>query len=222
MRQTLALAAVALSVGCGGGENDADGGADLSAPACTSFPSSGDLPCDVAAVLQGNCQHCHSNPPQNNAPFPEVTFEDLEQPFGTNGLHRWQRMAQVIVPGATPIHMPPPGQPQLTAAQLQTLEAWFAQCAPPAAEGTGCDGTDMSVADMSMTDGSPMGGDGGGGPTCVKNGGDCSAGQTCCANLICGTGNTCQPKPCVGLGGDCTTSSCCAGYTCNYLTYMCK
>lgn len=215
------LAATVLVAGCGGGDNGANGGADLSVPICTSFPSTGDLPCDVAAVLQGNCQHCHSNPPRNGAPFPEVTFEDLEQPFGTNGLRRWQRMAQVIVPGGG-IHMPPPGQPQLTDAQLQTLLGWFNTCAPPVAEGSGCDGTDMGVADASMPDdGSSTGGDGGGGPTCVKNGGDCSGGQSCCANLTC-TGGTCQPKPCNGLGADCTLGGCCAGLTCDISSYTCK
>jgi hypothetical protein len=147
-------AAGVLLIACSGGADNPDGG-DL-APACTSFPTSGDLPCDVQAVLSARCQPCHRNPPRNHAPFPEVTFEDLEQPFGTDGLHRWQRMAQVIVPGDR-IHMPPPGQPQPTDAELHTLLAWFGACAPPLPEGTGCDTPIGATTDAHVPDDGPPG-----------------------------------------------------------------
>ena len=100
-------------------------------------PDAGDLPCDVAAVLESKCQPCHHSPPANGAPFPLLTYEDLVSPFGTDML-RWQRVAQVVEPDAS-LHMPPVAQPQPTPADLDTLRAWFAACAPPTAEGSGCD-----------------------------------------------------------------------------------
>jgi hypothetical protein len=99
------------------------------------------LPCDVSAVFQTRCQHCHTTPklpPPNNAPFTLRTYEDLTAPFGITNLRRWQRVAQVIEPGNYP-HMPPSTQPQLVASDFSTLRGWFAACAPPVPEGTGCD-----------------------------------------------------------------------------------
>jgi hypothetical protein len=104
-------------------------------------PRSGELPCDVAAVLKAKCQPCHQQPPKNHAPFPELTYQDLLMPYGTVGLLRWQRMSEVIEPGNAP-HMPPRDQPQLTASDFATLRGWFAACAPPAPEGMGCDVVD--------------------------------------------------------------------------------
>jgi hypothetical protein len=102
----------------------------------------------VSQVFQARCQHCHTTPrppPPDNAPFPLRTYEDLASPFGTTGLLRWQRVAEVIEPGNFP-HMPPPTQPQLTTGDFATLRAWFAACAPPLPEGTGCDVTEDAGA----------------------------------------------------------------------------
>jgi mono/diheme cytochrome c family protein len=105
---------------------------------CSATPAeAGDLPCDVSAVLEAKCQSCHTSPPQNGAPFPLRSYEDLVAPY-SDGVLRWQRVAQVIEPNGVP-KMPPAVQPQLTPAELDTLHAWFAACGPPVAEGTGCD-----------------------------------------------------------------------------------
>jgi hypothetical protein len=196
--RTLASVA-ALLLACGGNSTNPD-----FASTCNNFPTSGDLPCDVSTVLAGNCQHCHSDPPQHGAPFPEVTYQDLEQPFGSNGLHRWQRMAQVIVPGATPIHMPPAGQPQLSDAELNTLLDWFAQCAPPQPAGTGCPGSDGGVADMSVPLDGPNNGDGPPGVT----------------PDLAGTKHD-LAMPCLHMGDDCTMGQCCLGLTCTIPSYIC-
>lgn len=116
---------------------DASAGADL-AMGCPPGPATGDLPCDVGAVLQAKCQPCHTIPRMNGAPFPLRSYEDTQQPLGTTGLLRWQRMAQVIEPNNFP-HMPPIGYPQLSDADFATLRGWFAACAQPVPEGTGCD-----------------------------------------------------------------------------------
>jgi hypothetical protein len=95
-------------------------------------------------VFQVRCQHCHTTPklpPPNNAPFTLRTYEDLSAPFGITSMRRWQRVAQVIEPNNFP-HMPPSTQPQLVPSDFATLRAWFAACAPPVPEGTGCDVTE--------------------------------------------------------------------------------
>jgi hypothetical protein len=104
----------------------------------TSGPTVGDMPNDVAAVFIAVCQPCHTSPPQNRAPWPLMSYEDLVTPFGTTTMLRWQRIAQVIHPPNLP-HMPPLTNTQPSADQLATLDAWFAQCAPPVPEGTGGD-----------------------------------------------------------------------------------
>ena len=112
---------------------------DAGAPCPPSAGSvQGDIPCDVAAVLGARCQVCHTVPKKHNAPFPELTYEQLNAPFGITALVRWQRMAEVIEPGAQP-HMPPQCFAQLSPQQLATLRAWFQSCAPPVPQGTGCD-----------------------------------------------------------------------------------
>jgi uncharacterized membrane protein len=98
----------------------------------------GDFPCDVGMVIQARCQPCHQVPQRNGAHFPLLTYEDTRQPFGTDGALRFNRMTQVIEPGFLP-HMPPNGATQPTPSELETLRSWFKACAPPVAEGTGCD-----------------------------------------------------------------------------------
>lgn len=118
---------------------------------CAPGPATGDLPCDVAAVLKASCQPCHQTPLQHGAHFPLLTYEDTQKPFGLAPADggppklRYQRMAEVIVPGAQP-HMPSQVAPArggqactLSDADRAVLEAWFAACAPPAAEKKGCD-----------------------------------------------------------------------------------
>src|SRR5262245_31654979 len=93
-----------------------------------SAPAAGDLPCDVAAVLE-ICQNCHTMPTMRGAPFPFLTYEDTQAIYFTP-MRRWQRMQQVIEPD-DPVHMPPrvaTDIPQLTDAQLNTLRAWFRAC----------------------------------------------------------------------------------------------
>lgn len=121
-----------------GGVVDAATAEDLECGLTTD--AGGDLPCEVAAALR-KCQTCHQAPPKNHAPWPLLTYEDTQAPFGMTGLRKWQRMAQVIEPGNLP-HMPPNSAPQLSEGELRALEAWFAACAPPLPEGTGCDAAD--------------------------------------------------------------------------------
>jgi hypothetical protein len=139
MRAALLAGALALAA-CSTSGDPSDGGADAAVDLepCPPMPAVGDIPCDVGAVLAARCQICHTNPRMNGAPFPLLTYEQLQLPFGTTSLVKWQRMAEVIEPPNLP-HMPPADRPQLSPAEHATLAGWFAQCAPPVAEGRGCD-----------------------------------------------------------------------------------
>jgi hypothetical protein len=98
----------------------------------------GDFPLDVGTVLH-RCQGCHGQPQRHGAPFQLLNYEDVIVPFsGASGtIPRWQRMYQVIQPGAVP--RMPLGGPYLSDAEMRTLDNWFAACVPPVPEGTGAD-----------------------------------------------------------------------------------
>ena len=134
-------AAVACSVfGAKDSAPPPDGGSPSCAPPAAQ---TGDLPCDVSAVLKAKCQTCHTCPNRCGAHFPLLTYEDLTSPFSaTSGKLRWQRAAEVIDaanPAGLP-HMPYKLAPPLTDAEMATLAGWFQAGAPPQPDGAGCDG----------------------------------------------------------------------------------
>lgn len=119
--------------GAGGGGGGADAGAGAAA-ACDPTPQSGDFPCDVFAIIHAHCHACHADPPQNNAPFPLLTYADTQAEFHPGKL-RFQQMYDQIQPEAAP--RMPIGD-SLSDAEMKTLGDWLAACAPPAPAGTGC------------------------------------------------------------------------------------
>lgn len=129
----IACAAIFMASGCAGKYGETTVGGGDGGTQCPP-PTVGDLPCPVAEVLQAKCQRCHQDPPLNHAPWPLKSFEDTQQPYGTTGKRRYERMAMVIEPDGVP-HMPLGQAPQLTPDELQTLRSWFAACAPPLPEG---------------------------------------------------------------------------------------
>ncbi len=97
--------------------------------ACKTNPTTGTIPTDVAAVLMARCQPCHQMPPLNGAPFPLLTYQDVNAAFGAVPIY--QEMHVLIQPNGDP-HMPYRNAPQLSPDQLQTLDTWLLSCAPPA------------------------------------------------------------------------------------------
>ncbi|MFO0758129.1 MAG: hypothetical protein U0359_16660 [Byssovorax sp.] len=104
-------------------------------------PATGDFPCDIFAIIHKSCNPCHQDPPLNGAPFPILTYEDTQQPFGSKGKKRYQRMAEVIAPASGPFMPLQPnnvGVDPLDDATRDKLAAWLA--APTAEpEGMGCE-----------------------------------------------------------------------------------
>jgi mono/diheme cytochrome c family protein len=105
------------STGGGGGSGSGGSGGSGGAGPATGTGGAGagtpnGLPCDVASLLQGSCQSCHSSPPRNGAPFALVTYADAKAHAAA--------ATSAMSSGAMP-----PGGPMSTSAQIQILQSWI-------------------------------------------------------------------------------------------------
>ena len=114
-----------------------DGGGGGGGSVCPPGPATGDIPCDVFEVIHRECHHCHTDPPLDGVPFPLLTYEDMQKPYGDMS-KRYQRMNQVIRPNGFP---PMPPDDPLDAKDLAVLTGWLDACAKPTGEGEGCECT---------------------------------------------------------------------------------
>ena len=120
--------------GAPGGGNNGDGGAD--SEALIPF-------CDALTVVRAKCQRCHTDPTENGAPVPFLTFEDFHAIYFAD-VKWWQRAVQVVesdyMPYVAlndpPTSLMPPVEP-LTEDEKATLMGWFMQGALPEG-GTEC------------------------------------------------------------------------------------
>jgi copper type II ascorbate-dependent monooxygenase-like protein len=115
----------------------------------------------------GRCKLCHSNPPLYGAPFTFATWEDTQLKRVDDGTGLWpidavngtpvyQLMAfRVLAPSNA---MPPPTQPQLTAAQKRLIMQW-AEAGGPAGDTPdgGPGGGDAAVSPDATTGGMDAG-----------------------------------------------------------------
>lgn len=117
----VALAFFAATVGC----------SSASSPSQEPAARTGTLPCDVDTVLQTVCQQCHGSPPQNDAPFPLVTYADTQT--NVSGRPLWSYMLAALQNNRMPL---PPAT--LSSDQHDALMAWLQAGAPPAESGEEC------------------------------------------------------------------------------------
>jgi hypothetical protein len=99
------------------------------------------LPAEIAELFERNCWICHTDPPAGFAPFPLVTWEDVQvQHRRDDPAPRYLAIARRIRDEQFP--MPPRPRPdlsdeekaawpKLSEDEKQTIEAWVADCAPP-------------------------------------------------------------------------------------------
>jgi hypothetical protein len=100
--------------------------------------------CDALQVVRAKCQRCHTDPPQNGAPVPFLTYEDFQRPYGGGAFKYWEAaigmVEKDIMPYVTlnepPTSLMPPVEP-LTAEEKATLLGWLRQGAQPEG-GTDC------------------------------------------------------------------------------------
>jgi uncharacterized membrane protein len=93
--------------------------------------SAGRVPCRPAAVLKTVCQQCHSNPPQNGAPIPLVTFGDTRA-------ERRGRPAHEVMLEAVETRWMPQAPVAISDAQRQELLDWLRAGAPSAGPEDAC------------------------------------------------------------------------------------
>lgn len=87
------------------------------------------------------CRRCHQEPQLHFAPFPLLTWDDTQQPYGVGGRLRHQRMFEVVRDDVMPFRfstIDPPVAP-LSAEDKATLLNWLAQGAQPLG-GRACEG----------------------------------------------------------------------------------
>ncbi|XXF79641.1 hypothetical protein P2318_07755 [Myxococcaceae bacterium GXIMD 01537] len=118
MKSSLAVAAVLLfAQGCSGDTpNTPDAGPN-------------ELPCDVKAVVEQRCAHCHASPPTANAPTPLLSRADFQrrstlQPDKTLGQLSAERLKDALSP------MPPLSEPPMPAEEAALLERWVREGMP--------------------------------------------------------------------------------------------
>jgi hypothetical protein len=124
-----------------------------------------EIPCDANRVLQDVCQHCHSSPTQNGAPFSLVTYEDTQVP--ASGEPLWKYMRAVVLSGAMPL---PPVQ--ISPAQRDVLLAWFDAGAPPRSASDTCSDPSSNGADADTDADDASSGDDSDGGLNSREGGD--------------------------------------------------
>jgi uncharacterized membrane protein len=117
--------------------NGARAGESTSGSAGEAGSSDSPTFCEALDVLRQKCQRCHSDPPENGAPFPLLTYDDT-QVVDRRGVPRFERMRAAVdsdyMP-ATFLELDPPVEP-LGSAEKALLLAWLERGEP--AGGTSC------------------------------------------------------------------------------------
>ena len=117
---------------------DAAQEAEAAAPVAWCARSAGE---PSAFAVMAVCRRCHQDPPLQFAPFPLLTWDDTQQPFGITGRLRHQRMFEVVRDDVMPFRfstIAPPVEP-LSPDDKATLLNWLAQGAQPLG-GRDCEG----------------------------------------------------------------------------------
>lgn len=107
----------------------------------------GDLPCDIEKILGDVCQHCHTRPPRNGAPFPLVTYGDTQAMI--DGRIVVSYVGEAVAAGRMPL-----APMTLSEAQRAVLVAWASQ-GGPRREGS-CSTNDAGVKDAAPEARSPV------------------------------------------------------------------
>lgn len=140
-------AASGATGGSGGSDAGGTAGSDsgLVDAGCTIDPAIVEpvLPCEIDAILEAKCRRCHTSPMANGAPFPLLTWQDLQlvPPPGTKRVHEKMVVAvetdfmPFCAEGACGTFDPP--VEALTPQEKQTLLDWLSPCPTPA-DGVAC------------------------------------------------------------------------------------
>ena len=116
-------------LGAAGAAGETGSGGDDGAP---------EIPCAVRRVIEAKCQRCHTDPPENGAPFALLTWDDTRAPYGRVPVY--EAMLVAVESGFMPLtelELSPPVE-DLTPAEKTTLLRWLEAGAVPDRSGTAC------------------------------------------------------------------------------------
>jgi mono/diheme cytochrome c family protein len=127
-----------------------DPGTGAGGAAASTTPSSSDLPCAVAAIVQANCSTCHGASPRFGSPMSLVTSANFRAASTIAGMTVGQAVVARIHDDAHP--MPQAPAARLTDADASSLESWIkagaqsSSCASPVTPVGGNTGTGGAAA----------------------------------------------------------------------------
>jgi hypothetical protein len=122
--------------GGGGSATSSDGGAGAGGAGgatCPGDPQSGDIPCEVHAVLAAKCQNCHNADHLAGAPIDLLACDRFHELDCGLLEPRVQTARNYLASDFMPL-----GMEELTAAEKQILVDWLDACAPCVPAGMGC------------------------------------------------------------------------------------
>lgn len=102
-------------------------------PSSSPAVSEGVTWCQALGVLEAACSRCHSDPPQNGAPFPLVTYEHTQAPYYNTDVTIAPKMRSAVATDFMPlvqITLDPPVE-SLDCQQKTTLLRWLDEGAKP-------------------------------------------------------------------------------------------
>jgi polyvinyl alcohol dehydrogenase (cytochrome) len=109
-----------------GGKGGAAGGGGHAAQS-----TAGDIPCDVAKLIDQHCAHCHGATPMQGAPFSLVDAASFQRDLGGQSVGD-AALKRVVDPQRP---MPPPPAARLSDDEVATLRGWLGTGAKPDADG---------------------------------------------------------------------------------------
>jgi hypothetical protein len=120
----------------GGGATSTDGGGGSGGAGgtmCPADPQTGDIPCEVNAVLEAKCLSCHNADHLGGAPIDLLACERFHELDCGQTKLRLQVARDFVAAGTMPL-----GMQDLTADEKQILLDWLDACAPCQPAGMGC------------------------------------------------------------------------------------
>jgi hypothetical protein len=154
------------------GDGDEGGDGDDS----TSTVGKG-IPCDLQDVIASKCTKCHGDTPNYSAPMSLTSYANFTSPSEEDADTKIYELVKERINKSGSGHMPPSNQPQLTASEKATLNAWLDEGAPK--DTSSCESTtgDGDSGDGDSGDGDSGDGDSGDGDG--DSGNDNSAAFSC-------------------------------------------
>jgi hypothetical protein len=120
--------------GGAGGSSGGSGGSGGAALMCPDEPQSGDIPCEVHAILAAKCHSCHDGGHGGGAPIDLLACERFHE-IDCNDQNTRVLTAHKYV---STDFMPSGAAPDLTADEKMVLLAWLEACAPCETAGSAC------------------------------------------------------------------------------------